>query len=623
MGYNILIEFVRRKEGFMKREDIRNVAIIAHVDHGKTTLVDGLLRTSGLFRDNQEVNERVMDSNTIEKERGITILSKNTAVFYKDKKINIIDTPGHADFGGEVERVLNMAESVVLVVDSHEGPMPQTKFVLKKAIELGLPAIICINKVDRPDQRIDEVEDEILDLFISLDADESYLESPFVYASAKNGWASNEKGTVKEDMTDLLDTIIDYTPAFEAEEDAPFKVLVSTTDYNDYLGRIAIGKVESGVIRKNDNAVITNYNDKDRHLKSKIVTIYEFDGLERKEVEESKFGSIVALSGMEDINIGDTVATEEDFEPIEFTKISEPTLSMTFSVNDSPFAGRDGKYVTSRHLRDRLLKERETDVSLRVEATDTTEAFKVSGRGELHLSVLIENLRREGYEFQVSKPEVMFKEDENGKRTEPIEIATIDVDQEYSGSIIEKLGRRKGEMIDMKPSSSGYNRLVFRIPARGLIGYRTEFMTDTKGTGILNSEFEGYDRYKGDMETRSVGSLIASETGIATAYGLNSAQTRGQLFVEPSDEVYEGLVVGMNAKGLDIDVNVCKKKKLTNTRASGSDDAIMLTPAKKMSVEEMMEFVEKDELIEITPNHLRIRKRILDSNLRYKSKKNN
>lgn len=623
MGYNILIEFVRRKEGFMKREDIRNVAIIAHVDHGKTTLVDGLLRTSGLFRDNQEVNERVMDSNTIEKERGITILSKNTAVFYKDKKINIIDTPGHADFGGEVERVLNMAESVVLVVDSHEGPMPQTKFVLKKAIELGLPAIICINKVDRPDQRIDEVEDEILDLFISLDADESYLESPFVYASAKNGWASNEKGTVKEDMTDLLDTIIDYTPAFEAEEDAPFKVLVSTTDYNDYLGRIAIGKVESGVIKKNDNAVITNYNDKDRHLKSKIVTIYEFDGLERKEVEESKFGSIVALSGMEDINIGDTVATEEDFEPIEFTKISEPTLSMTFSVNDSPFAGRDGKYVTSRHLRDRLLKERETDVSLRVEATDTTEAFKVSGRGELHLSVLIENLRREGYEFQVSKPEVMFKEDENGKRTEPIEIATIDVDQEYSGSIIEKLGRRKGEMIDMKPSSSGYNRLVFRIPARGLIGYRTEFMTDTKGTGILNSEFEGYDRYKGDMETRSVGSLIASETGIATAYGLNSAQTRGQLFIEPSDEVYEGLVVGMNAKGLDIDVNVCKKKKLTNTRASGSDDAIMLTPAKKMSVEEMMEFVEKDELIEITPNHLRIRKRILDSNLRYKSKKNN
>lgn len=623
MGYNILIEFVRMKEGFMNREDVRNVAIIAHVDHGKTTLVDGLLKTSGLFRDNQEVKERVMDSNTIEKERGITILSKNTAVFYKDKKINIIDTPGHADFGGEVERVLNMAESVVLVVDSHEGPMPQTKFVLKKAIELNLPAIVCINKVDRPDQRIDEVEDEILDLFISLDADESYLESPFVYASAKNGWASNEKGVVKDDMTDLLDTIIDYTPAFNADENAPFKVLVSTTDYNDYLGRIAIGKVESGVIKKNANAIITNYNDPDRHIKSKIVTIYEFDGLERKEVEESKFGSIVALSGMEDINIGDTIGTEEDSEPIEFTKISEPTLSMTFSVNDSPFAGRDGKYVTSRHLRDRLFKEKETDVSLRVETTDTTEAFKVSGRGELHLSVLIENLRREGYEFQVSKPEVMFKTNENGKRTEPIEIATIDVDQAYSGSVIEKLGRRKGEMIDMKPSGSGYNRLIFRIPARGLIGYRTEFMTDTKGTGILNSEFEGYDLYKGDMEHRNVGSLIASETGIATAYGLNSAQTRGLLFIEPSDEVYEGLVVGMNAKGLDIDVNVCKKKKLTNTRASGSDDAIMLTPAKKMSVEEMMEFVEEDELIEITPNHLRIRKRILDSNLRYKSKKNN
>ena len=606
----------------MKRNDVRNVAIIAHVDHGKTTLVDGLLKTSGLFRDNQEVKERVMDSNSIEKERGITILSKNTAVYYKDTKINIIDTPGHADFGGEVERVLNMAESVVLVVDSHEGPMPQTKFVLKKAIELGLPAIVCINKVDRPDQRIDEVEDEILDLFISLDADESYLESPFVYASAKLGWASSEKGVEKNDMTDLLDTIIDYTPAFEADEDAPFKVLVSTTDYNEYLGRIAIGKVESGVIRKNDNAIITNYNDEGRRLRSKIVTIYEFDGLDRKEVEESKFGSIVALSGMEDINIGDTIGTEEDSEPIEFTKISEPTLSMTFSVNDSPFAGRDGKYVTSRHLRDRLMKEKETDVSLRVETTDTTEAFKVSGRGELHLSVLIENLRREGYEFQVSKPEVMFKENEAGKKTEPIEIATIDVDQEYSGSVIEKLGRRKGEMIDMKPSSSGYNRLVFRIPARGLIGYRTEFMTDTKGTGILNSEFEGYDLYKGDMDHRSVGSLIASETGIATAYGLNSAQTRGLLFIEPSDEVYEGLVVGMNAKGLDIDVNVCKKKKLTNTRASGSDDAIMLTPAKKMSVEEMMEFVEEDELIEITPNNLRIRKRILDSGLRYKSKKN-
>ena len=605
----------------MKREDVRNVAIIAHVDHGKTTLVDGLLRSSGTFRENQEVNERVMDSNSIEKERGITILSKNTAIHYKDTKINIIDTPGHADFGGEVERVLNMAESVVLVVDSHEGPMPRTKFVLRKAIELGLPAIICINKVDRPDQRIDEVEDEVLDLFISLDADESYLESPFIYASAKNGWASLEKDVVKEDMKDLLDTIVDYTPAFDADENAPFKVLVSTTDYSSFLGTIAIGKVEQGVIKKNANAVITNYNDPERNEKSKIVTIYEFDGLERVEVEEAKFGSIVALSGMEDISIGDTIGTEEDHEAIEFTKISEPTLSMTFSVNDSPFAGRDGKYVTSRHLRERLFKEKETDVSLKVENTDSTESFKVSGRGELHLSVLIENLRREGYEFQVSKPEVMFKQID-GKKNEPIEIATIDVDQQYTGSVIEKLGRRKGELIDMTPTSSGYTRLIFRIPARGLIGYRTEFLTDTKGTGILNSEFEEYAPYKGDIETRQDGSLIASEQGIARAYGLNSAQSRGQLFIDAGDEVYEGEVVGMNAKGLDIDVNVCKTKKLTNTRASGSDDAIILTPPKKMSVEEMMEFVEDDELIEVTPNNLRIRKRILDSNLRYKSKKN-
>lgn len=605
----------------MKREDVRNVAIIAHVDHGKTTLVDGLLRSSGTFRENQEVNERVMDSNSIEKERGITILSKNTAIHYKDTKINIIDTPGHADFGGEVERVLNMAESVVLVVDSHEGPMPQTKFVLRKAIELGLPAIICINKVDRPDQRIDEVEDEVLDLFISLDADESYLESPFIYASAKNGWASLEKDVVKEDMKDLLDTIVDYTPAFDADENAPFKVLVSTTDYSSFLGTIAIGKVEQGVIKKNANAVITNYNDPERNEKSKIVTIYEFDGLERVEVEDAKFGSIVALSGMEDISIGDTIGTEEDHEAIEFTKISEPTLSMTFSVNDSPFAGRDGKYVTSRHLRERLFKEKETDVSLKVENTDSTESFKVSGRGELHLSVLIENLRREGYEFQVSKPEVMFKQID-GKKNEPIEIATIDVDQQYTGSVIEKLGRRKGELIDMTPTSSGYTRLIFRIPARGLIGYRTEFLTDTKGTGILNSEFEEYAPYKGDIETRQDGSLIASEQGIARAYGLNSAQSRGQLFIDAGEEVYEGEVVGMNAKGLDIDVNVCKTKKLTNTRASGSDDAIILTPPKKMSVEEMMEFVEDDELIEVTPNNLRIRKRILDSNLRYKSKKN-
>lgn len=607
----------------MKREDIRNVAIIAHVDHGKTTLVDGLLKTSGIFRENQQVDERVMDSNSIEKERGITILSKNTAINYKGIKINIIDTPGHADFGGEVERVLNMAEAVVLVVDSREGPMPQTKFVLRKAIDLNLPAIICINKVDRPDQRVEEVMDEVLDLFISLDADESYLDSPFVFASAKEGWASLEFGEEKKDMTDLLDTIIDYTPAFEAKENAPFKVLVSTTDYDNYLGRIAIGKVESGQINKNDSCLIVNYNDKDRKVKSKIVTIYEFEGLQRSEVEKASFGSIVALSGMEDINIGDTICTENDMEPIEFTKISEPTLSMTFSVNNSPFAGRDGDYVTSRHIRDRLFKEKETDVSLRVEPTDSTESFKVSGRGELHLSVLIENLRREGYEFQVSKPEVMFKKDENGKKLEPIELATIDVDQEYTGAIIEKLGLRKGELIDMAPNSSGYTRMVFKIPARGLIGYRQEFLTDTKGTGVLNTEFDSYERYKGDIAKRQAGSLISFETGVATTYGLHAAQSRGQLFVKPQDEVYEGEVIGSNAKGIDIDVNVCKKKKQTNVRASAADEALVLSPAKIMSVEEMMEFVEEDELIEITPHNLRIRKRILDNNLRYKSKKNN
>ncbi|MDU4446874.1 MAG: translational GTPase TypA [Anaerococcus vaginalis] len=605
----------------MKREDIRNVAIIAHVDHGKTTLVDGLLKTSGIFRENQQVDERVMDSNSIERERGITILSKNTAINYKGIKINIIDTPGHADFGGEVERVLNMAEAVVLVVDSREGPMPQTKFVLRKAIELNLPAIICINKVDRPDQRVEEVMDEVLDLFISLEADESYLDSPFVFASAKEGWASLEFGEVKNDMTDLLDTIIDYTPAFEAKENAPFKVLVSTTDYDNYLGRIAIGKVESGQINKNDSCIIVNYNDKDRKVKSKIVTIYEFEGLQRSEVEKADFGSIVALSGMEDINIGDTICTESDMEPIEFTKISEPTLSMTFSVNNSPFAGRDGDYVTSRHIRDRLFKEKETDVSLRVETTDSTEAFKVSGRGELHLSVLIENLRREGYEFQVSKPEVMFKKDENGKILEPMELATIDVDQEYTGSIIEKLGLRKGELMDMAPNSSGYTRMVFKIPARGLIGYRQEFLTDTKGTGILNTEFDSYERYKGDIAKRQAGSLISFETGVATTYGLHAAQSRGQLFVKPQDEVYEGEVIGSNAKGIDIDVNVCKKKKQTNVRASAADEALVLSPAKIMSVEEMMEFVEEDELIEITPHNLRIRKKILDNNLRYKSKK--
>ncbi|MCI5840226.1 MAG: translational GTPase TypA [Peptoniphilaceae bacterium] len=604
----------------MKRSDVRNVAIIAHVDHGKTTLVDGLLKTAGIFRENENVTERVMDSNSIERERGITILSKNTAVNYKGVKINIIDTPGHADFGGEVERVLNMAEGVVLVIDAHEGPMPQTKFVLRKAIELKLPAIICINKVDKPDARVDEVKDEVLDLLINLDADESYLDSPFIYASAKEGWTSKEEGVAKNDMTDLLDEIIEYIPQFDSQEDKPLKLLISTIDYNDYVGRIGIGKIESGKIEQGQQVVLTNYNDSQKRIKAKITNMYEFEGLTRSEVSVSKFGSLVAISGVDGINVGDTICTEEDESPIEFTKISEPTLSMTFSVNDSPFAGRDGKYVTSRHIRDRLYREIETDVSLRVEDTDTTEAFKVSGRGELHLSVLIENLRREDYEFQVSKPQVLYKKDENGKLLEPMEQVTIDVDQEYVGSVIEKLGRRKGEMTDMTPSK-GFTRLVFKIPARGLIGYRTEFLTDTKGSGIMNSEFFGYEKYKGDIPTRQVGSLVSFETGIASTYGLFNAQGRGILFVKPGEEVYEGEVVGSNPKGLDVDVNVCKKKKMSNVRSSASDDALTLTPAKKMSMEEMMEFVDDDELIEVTPNSLRLRKKILDNNQRYKSKK--
>lgn len=605
----------------MQRDDVRNVAIIAHVDHGKTTLVDGLLKTSGLFRQNQQVNERIMDSNSIEKERGITILSKNTAINYKNIKINIIDTPGHSDFGGEVERVLNMAEAVILVVDSYEGVMPQTKFVMRKAIEMKKPAIVCINKIDRQDRRIDEVTEEVYDLMLNLNADESYLDSPFIYACAKEGWATNDLSEKKEDMRDLLDCILEYTPKFESEREDGFKMLISTTDYNEYLGRIGIGKVESGKIEKNDDAIIVNYNDPEKRQKAKITTIYEFDGLKRLEVDSAKYGSIIAVSGIEDINIGDTICDIENVSPIEFTKISEPTLAMNFIVNDSPFAGREGKYVTARHLRNRLFKEAETDVSLRVEETSSTDSFSVKGRGELHLSVLIENLRREGYEFQVSKPVVLYKKDENGKLTEPMELATVDVDQEFVGSVIEKLGRRKGELTEMIPAN-GFTRLLFKIPARGLIGYRQEFLSDTKGLGVLNTEFLGYEPYKGEIAKRQTGSLISFETGIATTYGLYNAQSRGILFSQPQDEVYEGQIVGMNAKAMDIDVNVCKKKKQTNIRSSQSDDALQLTPAKIMSVEEMMEFVEEDELIEITPESLRLRKKILDSNKRYKSKKN-
>lgn len=604
------------------KKNIRNVAIIAHVDHGKTTLVDGLLKTGGVFRENQTVQERIMDSNDIEKERGITILSKNTAVDYKDYKINIIDTPGHADFGGEVERVLSMADGVVLVVDAFEGPMPQTKFVLKKAFELNLPAIVCINKIDRPEARPEEVVDEILDLFIQLDAGEEYLDSPIVYASARHGFAREEyDGNDDGDMSYLLDKIIEYIPEPNGDISEPFRLMISTTDYNDYVGRIGIGKIDSGTIKVNDRVHILNYYDKSVDKKVTITKIYEFQGLNRVEVESSTAGNIIAVTGVEGINIGDTICDLEHGEPIAFTKISEPTLAMNFLVNDSPFAGREGKFVTSRQIRNRLFKELETDVSLRVEETDSTDAFRVSGRGELHLSVLIENLRREGFEFQVSKPQVLYRE-EDGVTLEPIERVTIDVDEEYVGSIIEKLGMRKGELIDMKPSKGGYTRLVFDIPTRGLIGYRQEFISTTKGTGVINSELKEYAKKKGEIPGRPTGSLISFETGVTSAYGLNAAQERGVLFVKPGEDVYEGMVVGENPKGLDIEVNVCKKKAQTNIRSSAADEALRLSPPRILSLEELLEFIEEDELIEVTPVSLRIRKKILNSELRYKSKKN-
>ncbi len=602
------------------RDDVRNIAIVAHVDHGKTTLVDSMLKQSGIFRANQVVKDRVMDSNDIERERGITILSKNTAIYYKDKKINIIDTPGHADFGGEVERVLKMVNGVVLLVDAFEGPMPQTKFVLKKAFELDLPAIVCINKIDRPEARPNQVIDEVLDLFIELGAGEEYLDSPFVFASAREGIATADLNVKKNNMEDLFETIVNYIPAPEGDIDGPLQVLISTIDYNEYVGRIGIGKIERGKIETNQEAIIVNEDRKDDIKKVKITNIYEFEGLNRVEVEESKVGSIIAVTGVEGIHIGDTICHVEHPEPLPFVKISEPTIAMTFSVNNSPFAGKEGKYVTSRQIRNRLFKELQTDVSLRVEETDSTDAFKVSGRGELHLSVLIENMRREDFEFQVSKPEVLFKYEE-GKKLEPMEIVTIDVLEAYIGAVIEKLGQRKGELVSMTEANGGYARLIFSIPARGLIGYRGEFMTDTKGNGILNSVFDGYAPYKGEIPTRMVGSLISFETGEATSYGLYSAQDRGILFIDPGTNVYEGMVVGSNPKGLDIEVNICKKKHQSNVRASGSDEALRLSPPKLMSLEEALEFIEEDELIEITPTTFRIRKKILETNKRYKSKK--
>ena len=600
----------------MKREDIRNIAIIAHVDHGKTTLVDELLKQSGVFRANQDVQERVMDSNDIERERGITILSKNTAVQYKDIKINIIDTPGHADFGGEVERVLKMVNGVILVVDAFEGAMPQTKFVLMKALAMNLPVIVCINKIDRPEARPNEVIDEVLELFMDLDASDEQLDCPFVFASARDGYAMLDLDDERKDMIPLFETIIDYIPCPEGDPDANTQVLISTIDYNEYVGRIGVGKVDNGVLRVNQEAVVVNHHDPDKREKVRISKLYEFDGLNKVDVTEAGVGSIVAISGIADIHIGDTICSPENPEAIPFQKISEPTISMNFIVNDSPLAGQEGKYVTSRHIRDRLFKELNTDVSLRVEETESPDSLKVSGRGELHLSVLVENMRREGFEFAVSKAEVLYKKDENGKTLEPMEIAYVDVPDEFTGVVISKLQQRKGELRNMSSISGGYTRLEFRIPSRGLIGYRGEFMTDTKGNGIINTIFDGYDSYRGDIAYRQTGSLIAFESGESVTYGLFSAQDRGTLFIGPGEKVYAGMIIGQSSRAEDIELNVCKKKHLTNTRSSSADEALTLVPPRILSLEQALDYIDVDELLEVTPKSLRIRKRILDPTLR-------
>ena len=601
------------------RDDIRNIAIIAHVDHGKTTLVDQLLKQSGVFRDNQEVAERVMDSNDLERERGITILSKNTAVDYKGIKINIIDTPGHADFGGEVERVLKMVNGVVLVVDAYEGAMPQTKFVLRKALDLDLDVVCLINKCDREEARAKEVVDEVLELLIELDANDRQLDCPFIYASARAGWAKKSLEEDADDMSDLFETIIEHIPAPTGDRQAGTQVLISTIDYNEYVGRIGVGKVDNGSIKVNQDLILVNHHEPDKLRKVKVGRLYEYNGLDRQEVQSADIGSIVAISGISDIHIGDTLAAPENPVPIPFQKISEPTISMNFLVNDSPLAGQEGKYVTSRHIRERLFKELNTDVSLRVEETESADCFKVSGRGELHLSVLIENMRREGFEFAVSKAEVIYKTDERNQKLEPMELVYVDVPEEFSGSVIQKLSSRKGELQGMSQIQGSYTRLEFFIPARGLIGYRGEFLTDTKGNGIINTEFDGYAPYKGDMYYRKTGSLIAFESGESITYGLFNAQERGTLFIGAGEKVYAGMVIGQNAKAEDVEINVCKSKKLTNTRASGSDDALKLVTPKVMSLEQALEFIDKDELLEITPKNLRIRKKILDSTLRKRS----
>ncbi len=607
----------------MKREDIRNVAIIAHVDHGKTTLVDGLLQQSGIFRENQEVAERVMDSNDIERERGITILSKNTAVTYNGVKINIIDTPGHADFGGEVERVLKMVNGVILVVDAFEGPMPQTRFVLQKALSLNLSVIVCVNKIDRPDARPAEVEEEVLELLMDLDATDEQLDCPFVYASAREGIASYSPDEPGTDMKPLFETILKHIPAPEGDPEAGLQILISTIDYNEYVGRIGVGKIDNGTIRLNQDALIVNHHEKDRSERVKIGKLYEYEGLGRIDISEATIGSIVAVSGIADLKIGDTICSPDQPDAIPFQKITEPTISMQFMVNDSPLAGKEGKYITSRHIRDRLYRELNTDVSLRVEDTDSTDCFKVSGRGELHLSVLIENMRREGYEFAVSKAEVIYRFDERGKKSEPYEIAIVDVPDEFSGTVINMMSVRKGELSGMSPSDSGTTRLEFRIPSRGLIGFRGPFMTATKGNGVINTIFDGYDDFKGEMSYRSNGSLIAFEAGTSITYGLFNAQERGTMFIGPGVEVYAGMVVGETGRSEDIEVNVCKTKHLTNTRSSGSDEALKLVPPKVLSLEQALDFLDNDEILEITPKSLRIRKKILDSRLRLRENRKN
>ena len=604
----------------MKQEKLRNVAIIAHVDHGKTTLVDALLKQSGVYRDNQEVVDRVMDSNDLERERGITIMAKNTAVTYGDTKINIVDTPGHADFGGEVERILKMVNGVILLVDAAEGPMPQTRFVLSRALELGHRVIVVVNKIDRPDQRVYEVVDEVLELLMDLNATDEQLDSPMLFCSARDGICGYTPDSIGPDLKPLFDTIMDYIPAPEVDLDAPFQMLVSSIDYNEFVGRIAVGRIERGTLKQNQEIVVCNYHDPDQvSKKAKATAIYEFDGLSRVPVTEVQAGNIIAMSGIGDITIGDTICATDSVEPLEFVQISAPTMEMTFSVNDSPFAGREGKFVTSRQIRDRLMRETLKDVSLRVtEVEGSDSALNVAGRGEMHLSILIETMRREGYEFQVSPPRVLYKTID-GKKCEPMERLVADVPSESSGAVIEKMGSRKGDFLDMTPIGANRVKLTFLVPSRGLFGYRNEFLTDTKGEGIMASVFDSYALYRGEVTRRNVGALVASETGESVTYGLFNAQSRGTLFIGAGVPVYEGMVIGQTPKMEDIAINACKRKQLTNTRASGSDDALRLIPPKQMSLEQCLEFLDDDEVLEVTPESLRIRKRILNLEQRMKS----